>query len=251
MSESTKQMYRSPAHLNIPYPRWQIITRWIVATVVGALMAWIGVYWFTIRSYVTDYGNLEKAADVMYTGMNPITLVVQVGLYLLVTLGLSVGFAQWFTLQRVLPLDWSLTSMLGWGAFILVFFIPSAFLFADETCSTILGIVIGGSVLGAIQWLNLRRLAQTSFRMTTWVVTNVVGLFCGALVGWLCSALLQTFGPTHFFDAGYLRFSVLILASCLLVYAGITGVALSKVLATPQPVDNASKERPLLEPEKS
>jgi hypothetical protein len=243
MLQQDRQVKGVERDIQQAYPRWQVIVRWVLATAVGGLLAWAGVYWFTIQSYVTDFGSLERATEVMYTGMNPITIVFEVGLYLLTTLGLSIGFAQWFCLNRALPLTWSLASLLAWGAFIVVFFAPTAFLFIYEGCFTLLGIVMAGSAVGSIQWLNLRHLVHPSVKLSTWAAASVAGLLLGALVAWLVSMfLIQTFGPTDFFDPSYLRYSAAILASCLLPYSLITGVALSKILSAPQVVSGASLE---------
>lgn len=118
--------------------------------------------------------------------------------WFLVMTGLVIGVAQWLVLRRYLPGAgwWILASAFGWflGSLVLMTTVEIINPIADFLESVIrLGIwgsavtmILYGTVLGAVQWLVLRRHTQ---RAGWWVLASVIGGAVGGAVGAACSEI--------------------------------------------------------------
>ena len=210
---------------------WHVIPGWIVATCLGGMLCWSGVYWFTLRSFITSHGDIETAKKIMLTGMNPIGIMVMLALGLFMFFGPALAASQWLALRRTLPPIWILAGTLGWIA-ALVTLAVCTFLTWDYGCLSTIGAFLAGSALGCVQWLVLPRRATRKIGPGAWAAYNGAGLCAGMLTLWLVASVLVSMGrEASFFDEYYFPNSLIAVAAGLLVYGSITGFGLARILA--------------------
>ena len=196
--------------------RQYVWNTWIVANIVGSVIAWS-----LFVSVFAQSGNLFGGAN-EGSVFRAITGAVTWAIVWVI-----IGIVQWLVLKNVLPyaLLWVPTYVLGG----VTMGIAGESIFAAQggvAFGWVAG-ACGGLVSGVMQWLIIRRVSQQAW---WWIPGHMIAMAAAMGISWLCiSPLLQIFGSV----IGLMGTWAICGAISGVIYSAITGSTLRWLLYQP------------------
>jgi len=233
MSETNAQENSHAETQTRPYGGgWPLWWRWVLTTSVSLLVG------FAAYAIAADWAVWSREGSFADVRMVYRIAMVGEGVFAGLVGGAALGFAQWLVLRRYIEnmaaQGWVLATAVG--GFLELAIIGLAGLLPRlgmiTLCSTV--IVAGGTVLGFVQWIVLRRYIQ---KAGWWVLANAIGWKAFMVVGVIFYFFVLLLGMSYEGEWAWMMPPAYVLGGVpvLMVPGAITGIALVRLLQTPLP----------------